>query len=211
MPTLAEALARMPLIAILRGIAPDECEAVGAALLEAGFGIIEVPLNSPDPLRSIAALALAFGHDAIIGAGTVLEPRQVDEVAEAGGTLIVAPNMDVAVIVRSVERGLISAPGIATPSEAFAALKAGAHLLKLFPGEMMGPPVLKAMRAVLPTGALLVPVGGVTPDTMGPYISAGAAGFGIGSALYKPGVTAAEVGQNARRFIAAWRDASKHI
>jgi 2-dehydro-3-deoxyphosphogalactonate aldolase len=197
------AFAKCPLIAILRGVRPDEVEDVGEALVEAGFTLIEVPMNSPDPLDSVARLATRFAGRAIIGAGTVLREDQVAAVAAAGGTMIISPNANLRVIAASAAAGLVSLPGIATPSEAFGALEAGATALKLFPAEAASPAVVKAMRAVLPREARLLPVGGIAPDTMGPWSTAGAAGFGLGSALYKPGMSAAEVGANARAFVQA--------
>lgn len=197
------AFARCPLVAILRGIAPPEVGAVGDALVEAGFTLIEVPMNSPDPLDSIARLARRFAGRAVIGAGTVLREAQVDDVRAAGGTMIISPNMNPAVIAASAAAGLVSLPGIVTPTEAFAALDAGATALKLFPAEGSSPSVLKAMRAVLPATVRLLPVGGIAPGTMTPWTDAGAAGFGLGSALYKPGMSADEVGANARAFVAA--------
>lgn len=198
-----EALARCPLVAILRGVRPDEVEPIGDALVEAGFTIVEVPMNSPDPLESVARLARRFASRAVIGAGTVLSPEQVDRVAAAGGRIAIAPNANPQVIARAVELGLAALPGIATPTEAFAALDAGATALKLFPAEASSPAVLGAMRAVLPPGTRVLPVGGVTPEAMAPWRAAGAAGFGLGSALYKPGFTAAEVGARAQAFVAA--------
>ena len=200
-----DAFAACPLIAILRGIRPDEVVAAGEALWEAGLRIIEVPLNSPDPLESVSRLARAFAGRAFVGAGTVTRPEEVDAVAAAGGELIVSPHCDPAVIRRSKERGLISAPGIFTPTEAFAALGAGADLLKLFPGEGASPAVVKAMAAVLPPKTRFVVVGGVALDTMGRWLAAPVSGFGIGSALYKPGASAAETGERAARFVTAWR------
>jgi 2-dehydro-3-deoxyphosphogalactonate aldolase len=197
------AFAKCPLIAILRGVRPDEVEDVGEALVEAGFTLIEVPMNSPDPLDSVARLATRFAGRAIIGAGTVLREDQVAAVAAAGGTMIISPNANLRVIAASAAAGLVSLPGIATPSEAFAALEAGATALKLFPAEAASPTVVKAMRAVLPREARLLPVGGIAPDNMGPWTAAGAAGFGLGSALYKPGMRAAEIGANARAFVQA--------
>jgi 2-dehydro-3-deoxyphosphogalactonate aldolase len=205
MISLDQALSAMPLIAILRGIKPAECEAVAGALVEVGFTIIEVPLNSPEPLVSVACLARAFGTRAIIGAGTVLAPEAVDQVAAAGGRLIVSPNMDEAVIRRTKALGLISAPGVATASEGFAALKAGADMLKLFPGEQVSPAILKALRAVFPKSTRMVPVGGVNAQTMAPYLAAGADGFGIGSSLYSPGSSVDEVRARAAALVHAWQ------
>lgn len=201
----ATAFRAMPLIAILRGLRPDEAVDIGEALVEGGISILEVPLNSPEPLDSIARLRAALGTRAIVGAGTVLTTDQVTAVAGAGGQLIVAPNCDVEVIAATRARGLVSAPGVATPSEAFAALQAGAHALKLFPAEMLPPAIVKAWRAVLPAEAALIPVGGITPDNMSAYRQAGASGFGIGSALFKPGSTPEEVRRMALRFTAPYR------
>ncbi|MEW6639314.1 MAG: 2-dehydro-3-deoxy-6-phosphogalactonate aldolase [Pseudomonadota bacterium] len=205
MTTLDAALARLPLVAILRGITPGEAEPVGEALLRAGFSLIEVPLNSPQPCDSIRRLAAAFGKDAVIGAGTVLTPQQVAEVKVAGGQLIVMPHADVAVIRAAKAAGLWCVPGIATPTEAFAALAAGADALKLFPAELLNPTVLKAMRAVFPRETRVLPVGGITPARMTEFVAAGATGFGLGSALYMPGMDAAAVGDRARAFVEAWR------
>jgi 2-dehydro-3-deoxyphosphogalactonate aldolase len=198
-------LRALPLVAILRGIAPDEALAVGLALVEAGFRIIEVPLNSPQPLLSIERLSREFGRDCLIGAGTVVSTLQVEQVADAGGRLIVMPHGDAAIIRAAKGRALHCAPGIATPSEGFAALAAGADALKLFPAELLSPPVLKALRAVFSADTLMLPVGGITPQSMGPYVSAGASGFGLGSALYRPGLSVAQVGANAAAFVAAWQ------
>lgn len=199
------AFAQCPLIAILRGVLPDEVEAIGDALVDAGFTLIEVPLNSPDPFDSVARLARRLSGRAMIGAGTVLREADVGAVADAGGTLIISPNAKPAVIAATAARGLISLPGIATPTEAFAAVDAGATALKLFPAEAASPAVLKAMRAVLPKDMRVLPVGGIAPDNMGAWRDAGAAGFGLGSALYKPGLTALEVGERAAAFVAAIR------
>ncbi|MBY0336133.1 MAG: 2-dehydro-3-deoxy-6-phosphogalactonate aldolase [Acetobacteraceae bacterium] len=196
----------LPLVAILRGLRPEEAVAVGDALVAAGFRVVEVPLNSPSPFESIRLLAERLGERALVGAGTVMTPAQVEQVAEAGGRLIVTPHGDPAVIGAAKARGLLCAPGIATPTEGFAALAAGADALKLFPAEMVGPPVLKAMRAVFPKDTIFLPVGGIAPGTMRPFVAAGADGFGLGSALYKPGMAADEVGANARAFAAAWQE-----
>lgn len=203
MITLADALHRQPLVAILRGISPAEVDAVGDALVEAGILVIEVPLNSPDPLTSIARLARRHGAATLIGAGTVLSPAAVAEVASAGGRLIVMPHADVEVIRAARNAGLACVPGVATPTEAFAALAAGADALKLFPGEAMPPPIVKAWRAVIPHHVRLIPTGGVSAANVGAYLAAGAGGFGIGSALYKPGTTAVEVATGARALVAA--------
>lgn len=192
-----------PLIAILRGVAPHEVVTIGTALVEAGFRLIEVPLNSPEPLDSIARLAKAFAGRAVIGAGTVLRKSDVEAVHAAGGTMIISPNANIDVIAATTRAGLVSLPGVATPSEAFAALDAGASALKLFPAEGASPAVLKAMRAVIPAHVRVLPVGGITPDNLAPWLRARAAGFGLGSALYTPGLTPAEVAARAHRFIAA--------
>lgn len=198
-------LAELPLVAILRGLRPDEAVAIGTALIEAGFRLLEVPLNSPEPYRSIAALAQAFGDQALIGAGTVVRPEEVDRLQAAGGRLVVMPHQDVEVIRAAKATGLVCVPGVATPTEAFAALRAGADALKLFPAEALGPATLKAWRAVLPAGTPLLPVGGITPEGMERWRDAGASGFGLGSALYRPGASAQEVAERARAFVASWR------
>lgn len=197
------AFARCPLIAILRGVRSNEVEAIGEELVAAGFTLIEVPMNSPDPLNSIARLAKRFAGRALLGAGTVLDTAAVAAVKDAGGTLVIAPNANPGVIANAAERGLVPIPGIATPTEAFAALEAGAAALKLFPAEAHAPAVVKAMLAVLPGGTRILPVGGIAPDTMAPWRTAGAAGFGLGSALYKPGMTPGEVRVRADAFAAA--------
>lgn len=199
----AAAVATLPLVAILRGLPPADAVTIGRALVAHRMSLIEVPLNSPQPLTSIAALVAAM-PDALVGAGTVLTLQQVREVHAAGGQLIVSPNFDARVVAEAVRLGLVCLPGVMTPSEAFAALAAGADGLKLFPAEMVSPAVVKAMRAVLPAEALLLPVGGITPDTMGAYRQAGANGFGLGSALYRPGLGAEEVARNAEGFVLAW-------
>ncbi|MHA0316730.1 2-dehydro-3-deoxy-6-phosphogalactonate aldolase [Sphingomonas melonis] len=202
----AEAFAACPLVAVLRGFTPDEAAPIGDALVDAGFTLLEVPLNSPDPLASIAAMAKRYAGRAIVGAGTVLTPQDVVAVADAGGALIVSPNTDPAVIRASVERGLISLPGYFTPSEAFAALHAGAHGLKLFPAEGAAPAFLKAQRAVLPKATKVLAVGGITPDTMPQWRAAGADGFGLGSNLYRAGKSAADVARDAAAFVQAAKD-----
>ncbi|WP_088143012.1 2-dehydro-3-deoxy-6-phosphogalactonate aldolase [Achromobacter xylosoxidans] len=206
-PGLQTAMAHCGLIAILRGIEPAEAEAIGQELYAAGFRLIEVPLNSPEPLDSIRAMRAALPTDCLIGAGTVLDPEDCARVQQAGGELIVMPHSDAAVIRRAKQLGMASCPGVATPTEAYAALAAGADVLKMFPAEQLGPAVLKAWRAVLRPPIALAPVGGITPDNIAIYAQAGASGFGLGSALYKPGLSAAQVGQNARSFIAAWQRA----
>jgi 2-dehydro-3-deoxyphosphogalactonate aldolase len=198
-------LAECPLIAIIRGVRPDEIEAVGGAIVEAGIRIVEVPLNSPDPFASIERLAKRFGDEALIGGGTILDPEDVKRVARAGGRIIVSPSTDTAVIKETWEEGLVSAPGFFTPSEAFAALNAGAHVLKLFPAEAASPAVLKAVKGVLPHEVPLIVVGGVKPDTMRPWLDAGASGFGLGSGLFKPGRSATEVAAAARAYVAGVR------
>ena len=203
----AAAAADLPLVAILRGLPPADALAVGQTLVAHGMSLIEVPLNSPQPLTSIAALAAAL-PEALVGAGTVLTPRQVREVHAAGGQLIVSPNFNAEVMAEALRLGLICLPGVMTPTEAFAALAAGADGLKLFPAEMASPAIVKALRAVLPADALLLPVGGITPDTMGAYRAAGANGFGLGSALYRPGMAATEVARHAAAFVSAWRSAA---
>ena len=205
MKTLAEWLTPCPLVAILRGVRPAEVVGIGAALHAAGFRIIEVPLNSPDPLASIALLSGRFGDEVLVGAGTVLEVNQVARVADSGGRLVVMPHADTAVVAAARAQGLVTVPGFATPTEAFAALAAGADGLKLFPAEAAPPGVLKAMRAVLPAATPVLPVGSITPERMAPYVAAGASGFGLGSALYRPGMSAAEVGAAARCFVEAWQ------
>ncbi len=194
------AFAECPLIAILRGVRPDEVEAIGGALIDGGVRIIEVPLNSPDPLASIARLSARFEGRALIGAGTVLSVDQVEQVRAVGGQLIVSPSTNIAVIAASVAAGMVSCPGYFTPSEAFAAIAAGAHALKLFPAEAASPAVLRAQRAVLPKALSLIVVGGIGPKMMAPWFAAGADGFGLGSGIYRPGDTPADALDKARSY-----------
>ena len=199
------ALSKLPLIAILRGLKTAEAPAALEALLSAGFVMIEVPLNSPEPFATLATMRRLAPAEVLIGAGTVLTKEDVLRVAEAGGDLVVSPNLDVDVVAATKRLGLISLPGVATPSEAFAALKAGADGLKAFPAEAIGPTIVKAWRAVIPADIPILPVGGITPDAMASFVKAGASGFGLGSALYKPEVSAARLAERARAFVDAWR------
>jgi 2-dehydro-3-deoxyphosphogalactonate aldolase len=201
-------LVACPLVAIIRGVTPGEVEGVGQALFDAGIRIIEVPLNSPEPLRSIERLARHLGGQALIGAGTVLDAAQPRDVANAGGRIIVSPSTDAAVIEATIRAGLVSVPGFFTPSEAFAAVKAGAHALKLFPAEAAPPAVVKAQKAVLPPNVPLLIVGGVTIDKLQPYLEAGANGFGLGSSVYRPGQSPGEVARRAGAFTKALRAVS---
>lgn len=201
----ADAFARCPLVAILRGIEPRDAAAVGDVLVAAGFTLIEVPLNSPQPLQSLELLARRLGSHAVIGAGTVLRAAEVTEIQSAGGRMVVSPNTDRAVIEATAAAGLASLPGYATVSEAFTALAAGAHVLKLFPAEGSNPGALKAQLAVLPKSAPIAAVGGISEQSFGPWLAAGATGFGLGSALYKPKSTAAQVAERARALMAAFR------
>jgi 2-dehydro-3-deoxyphosphogalactonate aldolase len=203
-PILTQAMAQLPLIAILRGLTPAEAPAIGQVLVDSGFAIIEVPLNSPEPLQSIATLTAQFPQT-LIGAGTVLNAQQVKDVHAAGGRLVVSPNFNPAVVAQALALNMVVLPGVATPTEAFAALEAGAHGLKLFPAEMTSPATVKALRAVLPKNAALMPVGGITPDNMAAYRKAGASGFGLGSALYAPGRSAEQVRAAAQNFVNAFR------
>lgn len=199
------ALPDLPLVAILRGLAPQDAAAVGRTLFDAGFRLIEVPLNRPGAIEAMRTIRTLAPNDALVGGGTMLTLADVDAVADAGGQIFVAPNCDPPVIARAAARGLLCAPGVATPSEAFAALAAGAHILKLFPAEMIGPAGLKAMKSVLPEGTPLWPVGGVVPDQIGEWKAAGATGAGIGGALFTPGVALDELARRAQAFVAAWR------
>lgn len=199
------ALQHLPLVAILRGLTPTEAEPVAQTLYQAGFRLIEVPLNSPDPFTSIARIRQCLPDDALVGAGTVLEASDVSRLQAIGGELVVMPHADTSVISAAKALGLICMPGIVTPTEAFAALNAGADALKLFPAELVTPAIMKAMRPILPKGTRLFPVGGITPDTMAPFLATGASGFGLGSALYSPGVSLAQLSRQAECFVAAWK------
>ena len=203
MSDLRQALAELPLVAILRGLEPDNARTVGQVLIDAGFRIIEVPLNSPQPFDSIERLARTFGSRALIGAGTVLQPADVGRVRDAGGRLVVMPHSAPQVIGKAKANGLICLPGVATPTEGFTALAAGADGLKLFPAEAIPPAVVKAWRAVFPPETLLLPVGGITPERMADYRAAGASGFGLGSALFRPGLGTSELQTRATAFVAA--------
>ena len=204
MTDFRNALKQMPIVAILRGITPDEVPWAFEVLSSAGFRLIEVPLNSPEPLESISRLK-AFARKLVHGAGTVLRPGAVDAVAQAGGKIVVSPNADPAVIRRAVERGVAPMPGFASATEAFCALEAGARYLKLFPASTYGPAHLKALKAVLPSDAVVQPVGGVRPEDMAEWWAAGARGFGLGSELYRPGYTAEQVHERAVAAVAAVR------
>jgi len=202
---LKQALAANGLIAILRGLRPDEAQAIGQVLYAEGFRIIEVPLNSPSPYDSIRILRDSLPADCLIGAGTVLTAEQVQQVKAAGGQLIVMPHCDAKVLRAAKAAGLYLSPGVVTPTEAFAALEEGADALKLFPAEALNPGVVKALLAVLPKGTALIPVGGISPDNMAPFVEAGVQGFGLGSGLFKPGMSAADVGARAKAYVAAWK------
>ena len=195
----------LPLVAILRGIRPEEAEAAAHCLFDAGFRLIEVPLNSPDPFTSITTMRRVLPMDALVGAGTVLNATQMQQLKDCGGELAVMPHADTALIRQAKQLGMLCVPGVVTPTEAFAALDAGADALKLFPAELITPPILKAIRVVLPKGTRLLPVGGITPDNMKPYRDAGAAGFGLGSALFSPGISTADLAERAGAFVAAWK------
>lgn len=199
------ALQHLPLVAILRGLTPAEAEPVAQALYQAGFRLIEVPLNSPDPFTSIAKIRQCLPSDALVGAGTVLEAEDVTRLKDIGGELVVMPHADTSVISAAKALGLMCMPGIVTPTEALAALKAGANALKLFPAELVTPAIIKAMRPILPKGTRLFPVGGITPDTMAPFLAVGVSGFGLGSALYSPGLPLAQLARQAECFVAAWK------
>jgi 2-dehydro-3-deoxyphosphogalactonate aldolase len=205
---LGRRLGECPLVAIIRGVTPAEAEAIGGAIFEAGIRIIEVPLNSPDPLASIERLARLFGDEALIGAGTVLDPADVGRVREAGGRVIVSPNTFAPVIEAAAAASLVSLPGFFTPSEAFDAIRAGATGLKLFPAEGAAPAIVKAQRAVLPRDVPVLVVGGISPGNMRPWLDAGANGFGLGSGLYKPGQSADETAAKARAYVEGVRGAS---
>ena len=205
---LKQTLAKNGLIAILRGLRPEDAASIGGVLYQAGFRVIEVPLNSPLPYDSIRILRATLPADCLIGAGTVLTPEQVGLVKEAGGQVIVMPHSDPKVLRAAKAAGLYLSPGVATPTEAFAALAEGADVLKLFPAEQMGPAVVKAFLAVLPAGTALIPVGGITPDNMQVFIDAGVSGFGLGSGLFKPGMSAAEVAERAEAYVSAWNELS---
>lgn len=196
-----------PLVAIMRGLTPSEAPAVGAALFEAGFRLLEVPLNRPGAIEAIGILARMAPADALVGGGTMLTVAHVDSVHGAGGRLMVSPNYNPDVIRRAHELGMLCAPGVATPTEAFNALDAGAHALKIFPAEMVGAGGLKAIKTVLPPDTPLWPVGGITPESIAPWLAAGATGFGIGSQLFAPGVSIDELAARARRYVEAWRAA----
>ena len=198
-------LDQCPLVAIIRGVTPDAAEAIGGAIAESGLRIIEVPLNSPEPLRSIEALAKRFGEDMLVGAGTVLDPADVARVRDAGGRIIVSPETNADVIAAAADAGLISSPGYFTPSEAFAAIRAGATALKLFPAEGASPAMLRAQLAVLPREVPILVVGGVTADNMRPWLDAGATGFGLGGGLYKAGQSAADTRSRAQAYVAGLR------
>lgn len=196
-----------PLVAILRGLPPGDAGAIGATLFDAGFRLLEVPLNRPGAIEAIAELARIAPPDAVVGGGTMLSPAHVDAVKHAGGRLFVSPHCDPELIRYAHEAGMLTLPGVATPSEAFAALRAGADGLKLFPAESLGCAGLRALKTVLPPGTHVWPVGGVKPDSMGEWVAAGATGFGIGSALYKPGMAASDLAPVARGYVEAWRAA----
>jgi 2-dehydro-3-deoxyphosphogalactonate aldolase len=199
------ALAPLPLVAILRGLQPENAQKIIGILCEAGIRVVEVPLNSPQPLKSIEIARREFGDDILVGAGTVLNPEDVQRVHDVGGQIVVSPNTDQTVIKATKSLGLVSIPGVSTPSEAFTALKAGADMLKLFPAEALPPIAIKAWRAVLPKDLWLLPVGGITPETMAPYLAVGAKGFGLGSSLFRPDFSSAQVAKHAQLFVSTYR------
>ena len=205
--TLEEALNACGIVAILRGVSPDEAIPVGQALYDAGVRVVEVPLNSPAPFLSIAKLAKEFAGRMVVGAGTVLTVQDVNMLKSAGGEICVSPDCNEVVIARAVELGMVPLPGVFTPTEAFAAIRAGASSLKLFPAEAASPAVIKAWKAVLPKTVKIYAVGGVTPENMGDWISAGASGFGIGSSIYKPGMSVDAVREAAGKLVSAWNKA----
>jgi 2-dehydro-3-deoxyphosphogalactonate aldolase len=200
-------LGRSPIVAILRGVKPDEVEAIAEALAASGIFVVEVPLNSPQPFDSIGRLARRFGDQMLVGAGTVMNVEAVQRVADVGGRLIVTPHADVSVTAKGKASGLFTVPGFLTPTEAFALLNAGADALKLFPAEAVSPAVLSALRAVLPPGTAVLAVGGINSATIAPWRHAGAAGFGVGSSIYKPGIAASEVRSKAQALVTALADA----
>lgn len=199
------AVGRLPFVAVLRGIKPEEAEGIGRVLYDAGFRLIEVPLNSPDPFSSITRFRQSLPGDALVGAGTVMSADQVRQLKTCGGEMVFMPHSDLNVVRAAKALGLLCVPGVATPTEAFAALGAGADGLKLFPGEMITPKVVKALGAVIPKGTLLLPFGGITPETIKPYVEAGARAFGLGSALYSPGLSCEQVAARAVSFAEAWQ------
>lgn len=203
--TLRDYLGQCPLVAIIRGVTPNEAEAIGRAIFDAGIRIIEVPLNSPDPLASISVLSAALGDEALIGAGTVLDPAQVADVRQAGGRLIVSPDCNPEVVAAAAVADMVSAPGYFTPSEAFDAIRAGAHGLKLFPAEAASPAMLKAQLAVIPRHIPILVVGGIKPDNMRPWLDAGASGFGLGGGLYAPGQSPEDTSAKAKAYVAGAR------
>ncbi|CCN49730.1 putative phospho-carbohydrate aldolase [Vibrio nigripulchritudo MADA3029] len=205
---LNDTLSDCGLVAILRGVKPEEVECYAEVLAEGGIHLIEVPMNSPQPLNSIQKLAMRFGKQSLVGAGTVMSKQQIDEVSEVGGKLIVMPHTDEALIRYALSKKLIPIPGVATPSEAFKAINAGAYVLKLFPAEQVLATGLKAWKAVIPPNIKILPVGGITPETMAPFLKAGAEGFGLGSRLYRPGISLSEFSQNVDAFVSQWQKLS---
>lgn len=209
MPTFDQALEAMPLVAILRGVGPDEAVEIARRLVDEGITIVEVPLNSPAPFKSIKDIAEAVGDRALVGAGTVLTPEDVSRVMNAGGRLIVMPHSDPAVIRAAVQKGLPVVPGVMTPTEAFAALANGASALKLFPGELIGPKIIRALMAVLPEGTKVIPTGGVDADNLADYWEVGVSGVGVGGALYKPGKSPEQIQADARALVSTIRKVLK--